>query len=339
MSTKWGICSAGKISNDFVVALRTLDSEEHKVTAVAARSLENAKVFAGNHKIESAYGTYEELAMDANVDVIYIGSINTQHLSLCKLFLNHGKPILCEKPLGMNADEVKEITELAKEKNLFMMEAVWSRFFPVYNKVREVISSGRIGDIKCVMASFGYPLMGVSRVSSKELGGGTLLDLGIYTVQLALMVFSGQMPLSVTTKGFLAESGVDETSTTTLLFPNNGIAVLTCTGTCTLPNEADIVGTRGRMRIFFPFWCPTHLQIADEKGVENLSFILPKPGKPLNFDNSTGMRFEAQAVRDCLQQGLKEHPTMNHEESVKIASILEQARHGLGYYLDTEVAK
>ncbi|XP_033110385.1 trans-1,2-dihydrobenzene-1,2-diol dehydrogenase-like [Anneissia japonica] len=339
MATKWGICSAGKISNDFVVALRTLDAEEHQVAAVAARSLESAQAFAATHKIESAYGSYDELAMSEKVDIIYIGSINSQHLSLCKLFLNHGKPVLCEKPLGLNADEVKEITDLAKEKNLFMMEGVWSRFFPVYAKVREVISSGRIGDIKCVMVSFGYPLITNERLAKKDLGGGALLDLGIYTVQLALMVFGGQMPLSVASKGFLTENGVDETSSTTLLFPDNGIAVLTCTGTCTLPNEADIVGTKGRMRIFFPFWCPTHLQILDEKGTENKSFILPKPSQQLNFDNGTGMRFEAQAVRDCLQQGLKEHSLVTHEDSFKFATILDQARHSLGYFHDKELAK
>ncbi|KAE8593866.1 hypothetical protein XENTR_v10019355 [Xenopus tropicalis] len=207
MATKWGICSAGKISNDFVVALSTLPAVDHQVVAIAARDLEKAKNFAQNHNIPKAYGSYEELAKDPDIDVIYVGAIHPVHRDVVLMCLQNGKNILCEKPLAMNAAQVQELIATARKFNVFLMEAFWSRFFPVYEEIRALLSQKAIGDVKFIRAEFGVEIYKVPRAVEKELGGGALLDIGCYCVQFVTMVFNGERPESVTAKGFLHETG------------------------------------------------------------------------------------------------------------------------------------
>lgn len=147
MSLKWGIAAAGIISNDFVVSLQGLPKGSHEVIAVAARALERAQKFAKEHNIPNAYEGYEKLGKDQNIDVVYVGSLNPQHYEIVKMMLEHGKHVLCEKPFVMNEKQAKKLIEIAKEKKLFLMEAVWSRFFPVYQELRKSIDSGQIGEV------------------------------------------------------------------------------------------------------------------------------------------------------------------------------------------------
>lgn len=155
MALKWGILSCGKISSDFVAALTAYTEDQHKVVACAARSLDSAKEFATKFGIPKAYGSYHDLVSDPEVQVTYVGSVNNQHLALVKLALNNGKHVLVEKPIGINVREAKEMVELAREKKLFLMEAIWSRFFPAYYRLREELAKGTIGDIVQVSSTFG----------------------------------------------------------------------------------------------------------------------------------------------------------------------------------------
>nr|CAD7435799.1 unnamed protein product [Timema monikensis] len=164
MATRWGIASAGKISHDFVTALSVLPQAEHVVVAVAARQLSRAKDFATLHNIKAAYGSYEELAKDPNVDVVYVGSIHPQHMQITSLMLNSGKPCLVEKPLTLNLKETKQLINLARNKKLFLMEAIWSRFFPVYQLLRDELKAGTLGDVLQVIANFGIPIENVDRI-------------------------------------------------------------------------------------------------------------------------------------------------------------------------------
>lgn len=341
MALRWGICSAGKISNDFLCGLSTLDSSLHSVDAVAARSLERAQQFAELHQIPKAYGSYEELAKDENIDIVYIGSVNTEHVPLSKFFLNHNKHVLCEKPMALNVKQLKEVLSLAKEKNVFFMEAVWSRFFPAYNKIREVLNSNQIGEVKLVQASFGYPLLVKERVAKKELGGGVFYDIGMYTVQFALMVFGDEAPSSMSISGHLTELGVDECANVTLLYPGNKMAALVFSGSCTLSNEADIWGTEGHIKVNFPFWCPHQLEITNTATgkTDQFQFPLPKSRVPVKFDNSTGLRYQAEAVRQAINEGKKEHPLMNHKASELLATIVEKGRNSLGYVIEGDQFK
>jgi len=325
MATKWGIASAGLISHDFTNAIGVHPSSDHKVVAVAARKLEDAKEFAAKHGIERAYSDYEELAKDAEVDVIYIGAINTVHLALAKMYINAGKAVICEKPLCMNVKETKELVELARSKKVFLMEAVWSRCLPAYKALKDEISAGTIGEVKQVIATFGE-IIDVPRMHKKDLGGGTILDLGIYTIQVAQMVFDGETPV-VVGGGHMGEDGVDESTSATLTYKNGRTATLITHSRVKLPNEAIIVGTKGTLTLPYPMWTPTELQTPS--GLK--TFPLPSGAKhPFNFGNSANMAYESQHVRECLLAGKTESPLVSLEETLTMASIMEQVRKQIG---------
>ncbi|KAJ8247939.1 hypothetical protein GJAV_G00252320 [Gymnothorax javanicus] len=212
MATRWGICGAGKISHDFAVAMKTLPAGDHKIVAVAARTLHNAEEFAKRHGIPKAYGSYEELAKDPEIDIVYVGILHTQHLPAGQLFLRAQKNVLCEKPFAMNSREVKQLIASARDNNVFLMEAIWSRFFPVYKELCRSLAEGAVGEVKIVMAYLGAPLLHIPRLVEKELGGGALLDIGVYCLQFALMVFKGERPESVHATGVHLETGMNPRS-------------------------------------------------------------------------------------------------------------------------------
>lgn len=325
----WGICSAGRICNDFVNALSVLPKEDHQVKAVASSSLERAKKFAEDHSIPSAYGTYKELADDPIVDVVYVGSINSQHYGHVKMMLEAGKSVLCEKPFSLYTKHTKELFALAKQKGIFLMEGIWSRFFPVYKFVQKAIDDGEIGEVRSVQSSFGENLFTeTNRLSSKELGGGAIFDIGIYQIQLSQFVHRDK-PEAQVTKGFLSDGGVDIMSDTILQYPNQKLASMATSVVCHLNNEASICGRDGFIKIHAPFWCPTDVTI---KG-KTMNFPLPETNKKFNFKNSVGFSYEAQEVRRCLMEGIIESPTVSHAMSIEIAEIIENSRRQLGYIL------
>lgn len=326
MATRWGICSTGKISHDFTVALKSLPTKDHQVVAVAARKLDDAKGFAQTHSIPHAYGSYEELSRDPNVDVVYIGVIHPYHLKTCLLFANAKKHILCEKPLAMNTREVREILDAAKRNNVFLMEAVWTRFFPASVEIRRLLAKGEVGDVKLVRAEFGEPLSTVPRVVQKELGGGALLDIGIYPLQFISMVYNGEKPESIHASGFLHETGVDQSVGVTLKYSDNRIAVLTCSNVVKLESDAIIGGSKGFIQVPAHMWCPTSLNV-NGKVTE---YPVPEPYIPINFLLSTGMRYEAEEVRQCLLKGLKESAIMSHADSLLLVEMEDEIRRQLG---------
>ncbi|XP_057711182.1 trans-1,2-dihydrobenzene-1,2-diol dehydrogenase-like isoform X1 [Corythoichthys intestinalis] len=355
MATRWGICSAGKISHDFMVAMKTLPPEDHQAVAVAARSLDDAKKFAKTHNIPRAYGSYEELAKDPNIgsynkknwlhhvvvglrpkhdslcaDVVYIGTIQTNHLSSCLLFLNAKKPVLCEKSLAMTTKEVKEILACAKKNNVFLMEAIWARFFPAYREIRRLIAQGEIGDVRMVRSEFGLSVLPLPRLELKELGGGALLDIGLYPLQFSLMVYGGERPESIKTEGVILDTGVDETLVVTLKFSNNRMAVFTSSSGLQLHNDAIVVGSKGLIRFPSHMWCPEVMVV---NGKET-KYPLPEPHLPLNFVHSTGLRYEAEEVRQCLLKGMKECPIVSHADSLLLAEVKEEILKQVGVTYD-----
>ncbi|XP_036418793.1 trans-1,2-dihydrobenzene-1,2-diol dehydrogenase-like isoform X1 [Colossoma macropomum] len=326
MATRWGICSAGKISHDFVVALKTLSTEDHQVTAVAARELRQAQEFADKHGIPKVYGSYEELSIDPEIDVVYVGTIHPHHLRVGQLFMNAGKNVLIEKPLAMNAKEVKELVATAKKNKVFLMEALWTRFFPVSVEVRELLSHGDVGEVRMVRADLGAPLTHIPRLVEKELGGGALLDIGVYCLQFVLMVYRGERPESIQATGYKLDTGVDGHMVIVLKFSHNRMAVCTCSISMMLTNDAVIVGTKGMIKIPDHMWCPVTLEVNSKV----IRHPLPEPCMPLNFTHSTGLRYEAADVRQCLLSGLKESSVMSLSESSLLAEIMDEARRQVG---------
>lgn len=166
MALKWGVASVGQISHDFVNALGTLSKDDHHVVAVGARDLKRAEEFAKNFGIPKAYGSYMELAKDSNVEVVYVGTLNPKHCEVALLMLEHGKHVLVEKPMCMNEKEVRKLISCAKQENVFLMEGLWSNFFPSYQYIRKQIESGNLGEIVAVEAEYGNCDMGkVDRIT------------------------------------------------------------------------------------------------------------------------------------------------------------------------------
>ena len=325
MATCWGVAGCGLISHDFTTAIGTHEPGKHRVVACAARKLEAAQEFAKKHGIEKAYGDYAMLAQDPQVEVVYVGAINPAHLPLAKIFIEAGKAVLCEKPLAMNLKETKKLVELAREKGVFLMEAVWSRCLPAYRALAKELEDEKIGEVKQVIASFGE-VIAAPRMHSKELGGGTILDLGIYTIQLAQLVFGGEEPL-VVGSGHQGEDGCDESTSVTLLYSKGRTATLVTHSRVQLPNIATIIGTKGTITVPKPMWTP--LSLVTPTGT--MEFELPGPSShQYNFANSANMAHESEHVRECLLAGLKESPLVSLEETVTMARIMETVRRQVG---------
>ncbi|NWZ01831.1 DHDH dehydrogenase, partial [Loxia curvirostra] len=208
--TRWGICSAGAISHDFVLALRTLPPAEHTVVAVAARDLGRARGFARRLGVPRAYGSYEELARDPGVDVVDVGAVNPAHLPAGLLFLRRGRPVLMEKPMALGAREVAQLVGTARDKGVFLMEGFWTRFFPAWRRLRSLAAGGALGTPLVLRGSLGFNLGGVRRLREPGLGGGALLDLGGYGLQMALALLGGgQPPTHLSAHGVLHPTGTD----------------------------------------------------------------------------------------------------------------------------------
>lgn len=327
MATRWGIVSAGKICHDFVSAVRSLPGEEHEIVAVAARKLEDAESFAKLHNISKYYDSYEAVAKDPNVQVVYIGNLNVFHYPLGKLMLQNGKHVLLEKPLCINLRETKELLDLAKQKKVFLMEAVWSRFLPAYEHLMKEVKAGSIGDVLCVNVTFGIPIADVDRIKLKDLGGGTLLDIGIYCLSAILMVYENEAPEKVVAVGHLNEQGVDESLSVSLQFSNGRLANMMTSCRVDLPCDLVVVGTKGTLKLPNPMWCST--KVCHGAG-HHVDFPLPPTVLPCNFTNSSGLRFEAVEVRRCLNEGLLESPRMSHAHSELFYTIMDDIRRQVG---------
>ncbi|KAL6053698.1 hypothetical protein STEG23_018931 [Scotinomys teguina] len=314
MALSWGIVSAGLIASDFTTVLSSLPPSEHQVVAVAARDLDRAKAFAQKYNIPKAYGSYKELAKDPDVEVVYVATQHPQHKSVVLLCLAAGKAVLCEKPMGVNAAEVREMVTEARSRGIFLMEAIWSRFLPATEALRDVLVQGTVGDPLVARAEVGMDLNYLSRSRDWRQGGGSLLDLGIYCVQFLSMVFGAQKPEKISAVGRIYETGVDDTVSVLLQYPRGAHGSFTCSITSELTNIAYVVGNKGMAQIHKP-WCPTELVVNDE----HREFSPPDLGKGYNFSSSPCLSYEANHVRECLRKG----PTSS-EQIMKTGAFLLQ---------------
>ncbi|XP_074029705.1 trans-1,2-dihydrobenzene-1,2-diol dehydrogenase [Leptinotarsa decemlineata] len=322
---KWGVAGAGRISHDFVNATQTYPSSSHEFVAVAARSQSSADKFAKDHGIPKSYEGYEALAQDKDVDIVYVGNLNPQHFETTKLMLNHGKHVLCEKPLTLNEKQTRKLYEIAQEKKLFLMEAVWSRCFPAYLEARRLMDSGEIGEVLFASVNFGFPLQNVDRVKSKTLGGGAILDLGVYILQFQQFAFRGLKPIKISVNGHLNSCGTDESCGAVLTYPGGKMAIVSASARVALPPEGVIVGTDGILR-FPDFWCPTEL--ITPNGVKE--YPLHQSAVPFLHKNSAGLAYEAEEARQCIEAGKIESSHITHEESIELARLMDILRKELG---------
>jgi len=329
---RWGILGSGKIAQDFVTALSYL--EDAQVVAIGSRNQKSADEFGDRFKIPNRYSSYEALAKDPNVEIIYVSTIHPLHRENSILCLQNGKAVLSEKPLTMNAQQSEEVMKVAREKKLLYMEGMWTRFFPAMIKLRQLIQDGTLGDIKLVMADFGFKNEGIARLDKLELGGGAVLDIGVYPISFSSMVFGGKYPTTIKAVGHLnSVFGSDDQSAITLGYKPDQHATLAITLLADTPKEATVIGEKGRVRIHSRFWCPTQLTVSIVgKPDEVLEFPLPekKPEHSFHFNNSIGLQYEAAHVHKLLYEGKLESNIITLDESLVVMKIMDEVRKQIG---------
>ena len=278
---RWGIIGCGKIAGKFAGDLEHVVDAE--LLAVASRSAEKAGEFAGRFGVARAYGSYEEMLADGDVDAVYIATPHVFHEGSAIACANAGKAVLCEKPFAMNAGQGRRMVEAARANGTFMMEAMWTRFVPLTIKIQQMLADGVIGDVRMLTADFGYAgeWSDESRVLNPHLGGGALLDVGVYAISFASMVF-GERPVEIAAVGQFASTGVDEMSAFLFRYERGAIANLSCAVTAKTPGEAVIAGTKGYIRIANPFWHGTTAVIS-RPGEADETIEVPYVGNGLHY--------------------------------------------------------
>ncbi len=316
---RWGILATGWIAELFV---KDLILTGHSVGAVGSRAQESADRFAKTFGIPTAHGSYEALVADPNVDIIYIATPHPQHVSTAKLALNAGKHVLVEKPFALNAREAAEIVDLARAKGLVVLEAMWTRFLPHMRRVREIIADGTVGEVRSITADHRQKLPDdpKHRLNALELGGGALLDLGIYPISFAWDILG--KPETIKATATFRDTGADAQVATLFRYASGAIVTTLSSSDSAGPNRASVVGTKGRIEIDRVWYSPTTLRVYD-----NENNVLE------TFDgsvNGRGMQFQAQEAERLIGGGLIAGKIMPPSQSVDIMATLDEVRRQIG---------
>jgi predicted dehydrogenase len=320
----WGIIGIGRIAEKFATDLKSVKNAQ--IIAVAsASSLERAKDFAERYNASYFYDSYESIFQTPDLDAIYIATPHTSHAENAILCLKHKVPVLCEKPFAMNLKQVQKMVEVARENDTFLMEAMWTRFIPAINKTLDLIAEGRIGKVRSVHADFGFnaPFLPERRLLNPALGGGALLDIGIYPAYLSLLLLG--YPSDIQAVSNFRSTGIDDTTSFVLGYKNEATAVLSCTLTARTRTEALIYGENGYIHI-------------DGRFMEAKKITLyENDKKPVNYSfprKTFGYNFEIEEVNICLREGKKESDKMPLSMSVKLISLLDEIRQKAGIIYD-----
>ena len=321
---QWGILGPGSIANRFAGSLSSVPGAE--LYAVGSRTQARADEFADKYGAPKRYDSYEALATDPDVQVVYIATPHPQHKDAALLCLKNGKSVLLEKPFTVNAKEAAEVIDFARAQDLFIMEAMWARFFPGMVKVRELIAAGTIGEVRMLQADFGFrtDVNPEGRLFNLALAGGGLLDVGVYPISLASM-FLGT-PTEVSGLAQIGETGVDEMAAVTLKYSGGQLASIVTGVRVNTPSEATVFGTNGSIKLHAPFWNVTKLTVNSGGKSEELS---------IPYENG-GFNYEAQEVMDCLRAGKSESAVMPLDETLSIMQTMDtlRAQWGLVYPME-----
>jgi predicted dehydrogenase len=308
----WGFIGTGGIAQTFAADLAF--TESGRAVAVGSRALDSANRFADRFDIPNRHGSYEALVADPDVDVVYVATPHPMHHANGLLALHAGKPVLVEKAFTMNAAEAEELVATARAARLFLMEAMWTRFLPHIAEIRSLLADGALGEIVTVTADHGqwFEEDPEFRLFAPKLGGGALLDLGVYPVSFASMVLG--RPDRIVTLIDPAFTGVDGQTSMLFGYTSGAQAVLTCTLFAKSPTRAAIVGRDARIEIDGDFYMPTAFELISRTG-ERTRFETPPSGR--------GLWHEAEEVARCLREGLLESPLMPLDETVEIMRTMD----------------
>ena len=315
---RWGILGPGKIAAQFAQGIQAAPDAE--LVAVGSRSIDNANRFADQFGVARRHGSYAELAQDPDVDVIYIAVPHPQHASAALLCLDAGKAVLCEKPFTVNAAETERVIARAREKRVFLMEALWTRFIPAVVHAKALVDSGAIGTPKMVQADFGavFNVDDSHRVMDPALAGGALLDIGIYPISVATF-FLGPVE-DVQASAVIGHTGVDEQVAVSMRHRGGGVSLSGATILARSPFDAVITGTTGRIRLNGELCRPRSLTLTRGEGEEHIE--LPFEGN--------GYQFQADHVGECLRAGKLESELLPLDQSLATMKVLDAARARIG---------
>ncbi len=329
---RWGILGCGSIANRLGADIVRLG--DHKLQAIASRDPSRAADYAAKFDVPTRHtGTnaYTALVADPDVDLVYVATPHNFHKDQVLMALAAGKPVLCEKPFAVNTAEAEIIVATARKAGLFLMEGVWSRCFPVWRRVLECIAGGDIGHARMLYSDFGFRAADLgpdhrltgydaeARLFNPSLAGGALMDVGVYPISIAQMVFGN--PVDVKAVGVRGNSGVDENVAVVLAFAEGQVATATTSLQVTTPSTTTILGTSGRMEVESPWWRPKIFRIyRDGKEAERIEFE----------HVGEGFQFEAMEVASCLREGRTESCVMPLDDTIAVMRTLDAVRAQLG---------
>ncbi len=324
---KWGILGTGTIARAFAGAL--METPGAVIAAVGSRSMISAHAFAADFGEPAGYGSYEALAAAPDVDIIYIGTPHPLHAQNAMLALAGGKAVLCEKPFTMNLREAEQVVALAREKQLFLMEAMWTRFMPALEEVKRIIASGEIGTMHELHADFGFTATRdpEHRINKRELGGGALLDLGIYPLSIACSLLGPVR--TVRAQALLSDAGVDLSTGFSLLHYSGAQSICSCSVRAHTPCELTVSGSLGNVSMDAMFHLSNSVTVRLSNGsVRHVS--TPYLGN--------GYVHQAIEAGRCLREGLQESPLMRHTDTLSIMRLMDTIRSQIGvtYPADTK---
>ena len=318
---RWGFLGFGCFS--FLFAFGLLLSPGAKLMAVGSRTKEKDEEFGKEFDVPHRHATYADLANDPEVDAIYIGTPHPMHHEDTLLCLRAGKAVLCEKPFTINAKQAEELVAESRRSSVFLMEAMWTRFLPAFVRLREIVNSGGIGEVRMVQADFGFRagFDPGSRLFDPKLGGGGLLDVGVYTVSLASMLLG--KPTEIKSFANLGSTGVDEEAAVIMSHEDGRLAMLSSAVRLTTPHYARVLGTDGMITVPPAWWVGSSLTVSKEGKDEVIDCAF----------TGNGYNYQAEEVQRCVRAGAIESPTMSHAESVEIMRTLDaiRAQWGLKY--------
>lgn len=313
---RWGIVGTGNIAAKFATALNSM--EDSSLEGIASRDNARARQFAQRFKIERSFGSYEELAQDPDIDVIYIAVPHAEHKNVAKLCIRNKKAVLCEKPFTINSKDTEELINMAKEHDVFLMEAMWTKLLPANLKVKQWIKEGRIGKVLYIKATFGfrsdYDPQG--RLYNPYLGGGALLDVGIYPLSYTTFLLE-KVPDSIISSATMSATGVDEQNIFIFKYNNGILADLSSAITAEMGDDAIIIGEKGIIRVS-GFWK------AESAGLYDSSYrCLEEYNEPFKVN---GYEHEAAEVNRCLREGLRTSPLNPLTDTLSNMRLMDEIR-------------
>ncbi|MDQ4213887.1 Gfo/Idh/MocA family oxidoreductase [Microbacterium capsulatum] len=327
---RWGILATGGIAAAFAADLRTAGLD---LAAVGSRSQESADAFAARFDIARAHGSYDALVADPGIDIVYVATPHPMHRDDARLALEHGKHVLVEKAFTLNRAEAQELADLGRDKGLLVMEAMWTRYLPHMVRLREIIAAGTLGEIRAVSADHtqSLPTDPAHRLNALELGGGALLDLGIYPISFVWDVLGA--PTTVQATARLAETGADAEVATIMTHAGGAVSTTLSSSRAAGPNTAVVLGTKARIEIERWWWSPSVLRVIDPDGT-----VLEEFDGRIRPGDARGMQHEALAAERLVRDGLRDSDLLPVAESVAILGLLDEIRAQIGVRYPNETA-